>query len=67
MMVMLHELGWKPEWAGVATFDEASRLVTRWQDERGMGASDMGERHGECFDGTEQIARISYNGRVWMV
>ena len=64
MIVTLHQCGTPQKSVDVATVEEASRVVTDWQDERGMGASDMGARHGEVHEGTDLVARISYNGRV---
>ena len=67
MTLTLHQRGTAPKSVDVSTLAEASRVLTTWQDEQGMGASDMGARHGEVHLGTDLVAEISYNGRVRMV
>lgn len=42
---------------------EASRLYETLRDKSGLGGSRF--REGAVFDGETEIARISYNGRVW--
>jgi len=46
-----------------ATFEEASKAYSQLRDESGEGASTWPE--GRVYRGTQQIGRISYNGRVW--
>lgn len=42
----------------------AARLVTDWQDGRGLGASDLGRGHGEVLRDGRLVARVSFNGTV---
>jgi hypothetical protein len=51
----------------VSSVSEASRLVTEEIDEKGVGASAWyGPGMGVVTRDGEMVARISYNGRVWL-
>lgn len=62
--VTLHEHGTAPETVECVDVEAASRAVVDFQDERGMGASDMGRKHGQVFVDGKLTYQIAYNGRV---
>ncbi len=47
----------------VETLHEASVKCRQFIDENGLGGGNWAG--GQIFDGGKQIARVSYNGRVW--
>lgn len=47
----------------VSSFIEASRIYSDLRDRSGLGGSKWPE--GKIFENDRQIARISYNGRIW--
>lgn len=62
--VTLHQVGFSPEICECANVEEAARMVVDFQDDRGMGASDMGRQHGLVRVDGVLTNKISYNGRV---
>ena len=46
---------------------DASRIVTAWQDEQGLGASDLGCYHGQVSTDGIDSHRVAYNGRIFTV
>jgi hypothetical protein len=65
--VVLQQRGQKAVRTPVSSLDGASGAVTRWQDARGLGASDCGREHGNVYVDGVLTHRISYNGRIWPV
>ncbi len=47
----------------VASFAEASRLYSELRDRSGLGVSRL--PRARLYQGSEQVAEISYNGKVW--
>lgn len=62
--VTLHQFGESPKHVTASSTDEASRLVTAFQDFHGLGASDVSGQHGRLVHRGKTIGRISYNGKV---
>lgn len=56
------------KWIVVSDLDEASRIIRYTIEHRFMGSTDWYSEYsqnGLVLEGTRQIAKISYNGRVW--
>ncbi len=47
----------------VASYEQASEMFSAARDRSGLGSSDV--PNGRIFSGAEQVAYISYNGKVW--
>lgn len=56
-----------PKEIDVASLEEASRVVTEFQDEEGIGASGCGAYHGQVSTDGVLTHRIAYNGRVFPI
>lgn len=64
MTVVLQQVGLPAEEREVTSLEDASKAVVAWQDERGLGASQLTPRHGSVRLDGKYHARISYNGKV---
>jgi len=56
------------KWIVVSDLDEASKIIRQTIDQRFMGSTDWYSNYsqnGLVFEGPRQIAKISYNGRIW--
>lgn len=49
----------------VKSLAEASAVFCAWRDRNGLGAGNIAREAGNVTQGGKQIARVSYNGRVW--
>lgn len=54
----------------VQTFAEASKVVQHFRDTADYGFAIGGDQYsrwqvGRIFEGSKQIAHVSYNGRIW--
>lgn len=47
----------------VATMQEAAQVCRAYIDRNGLGAGNW--TGGKLYQGKKQVARVSYNGRVW--
>ncbi len=65
LVLQLH--GEPPMKVPVFTLEGAQEKFEKWRDEQGLGARDLGEHAGEVLEGRVVIARISYNGRIFLV
>lgn len=64
LTLYLQEAGFPARVVPVATLEEASRRVVAFADDLGLGASDMGERHGLVATDCKITHRVAYNGTV---
>jgi len=53
------------KWMTVGTLSEASRRWCGYRDDTGLGVSECCRGCGDVRDGSQKIATVSYNGRVW--
>lgn len=65
LTVTLQQTGLPAEEVEVQSLEHASKVVTKWQAARGLGASSLTRGHGAVREDGRYVARISYNGKVW--
>jgi len=53
----------RPQFVTVATFAEASAVCRAYIERNGLGGGNW--TGGQVFEDDQQIASVSYNGRVW--
>ncbi len=50
----------------VASVNEASEVWSRFRDGSGMGVSEIGNGGNVLDDNGKRVAKVSYNGRIWL-
>lgn len=65
MILTLCATGIKRTAVSVESFAAASATMRDFIERHDFGASDLGRACGEVWDGGAEVARVSYNGKVW--
>lgn len=65
MLLTLCATGIKRVSVPVASFASASAAMRDFIERHDLGASNLGRACGEVWDNGAEVARVSYNGKVW--